>query len=210
MARARCEAGSRLAALVRFHRRATGLTQEELAERSALSVRTVSDLERGVYRTARKDTARLIADALGLAGREREHLLAVAAGRAGSGMSGTVVPRFRAPPVPLFGRESLVATACSLLRSPQVRLLSLIGPGGVGKTRLAIEVVSQLTPEWPEPPTFIPLDGVQDADLVIRTVGRAIGVSGTGRSRARSRPCWTRSRTDVRCWFSTTSSTSST
>jgi predicted ATPase/DNA-binding XRE family transcriptional regulator len=167
---------SSLAALLRSHRQAAGLTQEELAERSALSVRTISDLERGVYRTARKDTALLIADALCLSDREREHFLAVAGGRGIPGASGTVVPRFTGPPVLLFGREASVVTICSLLRRPQVRLLSLIGPGGVGKTRLAVEVVTRLTPEWPEPPIFIPLEGIQNADLVIPTVGRALGV----------------------------------
>ena len=53
------------------------LTQEELAEAASLSPRSVSDLERGVNRTARKDTARLLADALGLA--EDPYRMAVAA-----------------------------------------------------------------------------------------------------------------------------------
>ena len=55
-----------LAALLRSHRRAAGLTQEDVAGRSGISVRTISDLERGVYRTARKDTARLLAEVLKL------------------------------------------------------------------------------------------------------------------------------------------------
>ncbi|HEY0497812.1 MAG TPA: protein kinase, partial [Kutzneria sp.] len=84
--------------------------------------------------------------------------------------------RGKGPPVPLFGREALVAEVCALLRRRQVRLLSLIGPGGVGKTRLAIEVADRLTAQWPEPPIVIPLDGVSDADLVIPTIGRALGV----------------------------------
>jgi transcriptional regulator with XRE-family HTH domain len=53
--------------LLRQMRAEAGLTQEELAEAATLSPRSVSDLERGIIRTARKDTAELLADALGLA-----------------------------------------------------------------------------------------------------------------------------------------------
>jgi predicted ATPase/serine/threonine protein kinase len=106
----------------------------------------------------------------------RERQDPAAPGRSGAGSTPAAPLRFRGPPVPLFGRESLVSQVCSLLRGPHVRLLSLVGPGGVGKTRLAMEVVSRLTPKWPESPVFIPLDGVQDPELVIPTVGRSIGV----------------------------------
>src|SRR5436190_1211089 len=58
------------------------LTQEELAEAASVSPRSVSDLERGINRTARRDTALLLADALGLAGPARELFIAVARGRA--------------------------------------------------------------------------------------------------------------------------------
>ena len=57
------------------------MTQEELAEAARLSPRSVSDLERGVSRTARKDTAELLAGALGLAGLARELFVAAARGR---------------------------------------------------------------------------------------------------------------------------------
>ncbi|MGH3250603.1 MAG: ATP-binding protein [Trebonia sp.] len=59
----------------------TGMTQEELAEAAAVSPRTVSDLERGINRTARKDTAALLARAMGLTGDEREQFLAAARGK---------------------------------------------------------------------------------------------------------------------------------
>ena len=70
------------AALLRRLRTEAGLTQEELAESAGLSARSVSDLERGVAVTARKDTARLLADALRLTGAVREGFEAVARGRA--------------------------------------------------------------------------------------------------------------------------------
>src|ERR1700685_4765201 len=70
------------AGLLRQLRGETKLTQEELAKAARLSPRSVSDLERGINRTARKDTALLLADALGLAGPVREVFVAAARGRA--------------------------------------------------------------------------------------------------------------------------------
>jgi transcriptional regulator with XRE-family HTH domain len=70
------------AGLLRQFRAEARLTQVELAEAAGLSPRSVSDLERGVNRTARKDTARMLADALSLAGQVRELFVAAARGRA--------------------------------------------------------------------------------------------------------------------------------
>jgi transcriptional regulator with XRE-family HTH domain len=70
------------AGLLRQLRAGAGLTQEELAEAAGLSPRSVSDLERGVNRTARKDTAVLLAGALGLAEPVRSLFVAAARGRA--------------------------------------------------------------------------------------------------------------------------------
>jgi transcriptional regulator with XRE-family HTH domain len=70
------------AGLLRRFRTGARLTQEELAEAAGLSPRSVSDLERGVNRTARKDTALLLADALNLAGEVRVTFVAAARGRA--------------------------------------------------------------------------------------------------------------------------------
>ena len=75
------DAGLSFAGLLRRLRDDAGLTQEELAEAAQLSLRAVSDLERGINRTARKDTARLLAGALGLNGQAREKFVAAARGR---------------------------------------------------------------------------------------------------------------------------------
>ena len=75
------------AGLLRQLRTEAGLSQEELAEAAGVGVRTVSDLERGVALTARKDTARLLADALSLTGAARASFEAVARGRAAPGVS---------------------------------------------------------------------------------------------------------------------------
>jgi transcriptional regulator with XRE-family HTH domain len=71
--------------LLRQLREEAGLTQEELAEAARVSRRAVSDLERGINRTARKDTAVLLAGALGLAGQVSELFVAAARGRAPAG-----------------------------------------------------------------------------------------------------------------------------
>ena len=76
------QAALSFAGLLRQLRGDAGLTQEELAEAAGLSPRSVSDLERGVNRTARKDTALLLAGALGLAGPQRALFVAAARGRA--------------------------------------------------------------------------------------------------------------------------------
>src|SRR5215470_19835354 len=70
------------AGLLRQFRTRARLTQEELAEAAGLSPRSISDLERGVNRTARKDSALLLADALGLTGQVRVLFVAAARGRA--------------------------------------------------------------------------------------------------------------------------------
>src|SRR5580658_10423752 len=80
--------GGTLAQLLRRLRLSAGLTQEELAEAAGISTRSVSDLERGINLTARKDTARLLADALQLTGPARTEFEAAARGRAAQGEAG--------------------------------------------------------------------------------------------------------------------------
>ena len=75
------QTGLRFAGLLRQLRAEAGLTQEELAEAASLSPRSVSDLERGIHRTAHRDTAGLLADALGLTEPVRALFVAAARGR---------------------------------------------------------------------------------------------------------------------------------
>ena len=83
------QAASGFGGLLRRLRAGAGLTQEGLAEAARLSPRSVSDLERGINRTARKETARLLADALGLIGPARAEFEAAAQGRPVPGGAGT-------------------------------------------------------------------------------------------------------------------------
>src|SRR2546428_2034674 len=88
--------------LLRRHRIAAGLTQEELAERAGLSVRTIGDMERGVVHTPRKDTVALLAESLALSPRDQA-ALAAAARRLGAAPASVSVPAVTSAP-PFVGR----------------------------------------------------------------------------------------------------------
>jgi predicted ATPase/class 3 adenylate cyclase/DNA-binding XRE family transcriptional regulator len=96
---------------LRRYRRAVGLTQEELAERAGLSARTVSDLERGINRSPRKDTLPLLAEALGLTAEERRDLEAMTRrpGPVSTPPTPGAIPS-NLPLPPLLGREREVAS----------------------------------------------------------------------------------------------------
>ncbi len=94
-------------------------------------------------------------------------------------------------PVPLtslVGREREIATLGALLRDPAVRLVTLTGVGGVGKTRLAIRVASDLAPQghFADGVVFVDLATVHDPDLVTLVIAQALGVRGAGQEPAGS------------------------
>jgi non-specific serine/threonine protein kinase len=84
------------------------------------------------------------------------------------------------PLTPLVGRVWEVASAGALLRDPQVRLLTLTGPGGVGKTRLALRIAEQAAPEFAQGVIFVPLAMVRDPAMVIPAIAESLGVPSLG------------------------------
>jgi non-specific serine/threonine protein kinase len=174
-------------ALLRRHRRAAGLTQEALAARAGLSARGVQDLERGVRRTPQRQTVRLLARGLGLAP-EAAAALAAAAPRGhragGPGAApGSPVPERGQLPRPLtsfVGRERELAALGERLRDPGVRLVTLTGAGGCGKTRLALRVAADLLDAadapYPDGAWLVDLAPLADPALVPPAVVAALGV----------------------------------
>jgi predicted ATPase/transcriptional regulator with XRE-family HTH domain len=180
--------------LLRQYRLAAGLTQEELAARAQVSPRAISDLERAQRTRPWRDTVQLLAQALQLSPVDRTQLEAAARvpqrsasspahGQAELPVADTPqISRGRRPSnlpaqlTPLIGREAEVTAIIRLLRSSSVRLVTLTGPGGIGKTRLALEIASQLIDDFAGDVILVRLEALANADLVGPSIAQSLGL----------------------------------
>jgi predicted ATPase/transcriptional regulator with XRE-family HTH domain len=186
--------GTAFGAWLKQRRSAIGLAQKELAERAGCSVVMIEKIESGERRPS-SQVAEMLAECLNVPVDERRafvefaraHLpanqLALLTEGGGRAPWRTLFKRSTNLPSPhtaFIGREKEVETACALLRLPGVRILSMTGPPGIGKTRLSLRVAEELMEDFEGNVFFVELAPVRDPDLVISSIAGVLSLREVG------------------------------
>lgn len=176
-------------------RKELGLTRKELARGVGCSPVTIYKIESGQRRPSRQ-IADLLAEFLGVPSDQLPLFARFATSKEeqegspvdysqGAGRAPWLALRddrtnLPAPATAFIGREEQVAQVQSLLESPSVRLVTLTGPPGVGKTRLGLRVASCVLDRFTDGVFFVPLANVKDSDLIPFAVAQPLGVKESG------------------------------
>jgi tetratricopeptide (TPR) repeat protein/transcriptional regulator with XRE-family HTH domain len=162
--------------VVRTHRQRLGLTQEELADRSGLSVRAIGKIESG-RTTPRPQTVRLLADVFGLTGTERERFTRSVAGEPGPAVSAVVPAQLPADVSQFLGRDAQLQWLDDMVAAPRTGLTAVVisavaGTAGVGKTALTVHWAHRVRDRFPDGQLYVNLRGY-DPDQAM-TAGEAL------------------------------------
>jgi non-specific serine/threonine protein kinase len=187
------DASANFGELLRDHRRAAGLTQEELAEQAGVSPRSISELERGGAHIPRRDTVALLVRALGLTGPDRATFEALVDRRRRPRHKSLHEPTaLDEQPAPLargidrprhnlpraltsfIGREQELSELVRVL--PTAPLLTIVGAGGIGKTRLVQELVRNHVESPADGSWLVELAGLADPTLVPGAIAASLGL----------------------------------
>jgi predicted ATPase/DNA-binding CsgD family transcriptional regulator/DNA-binding XRE family transcriptional regulator len=167
---------------LRQGRKALDLTQEDLAERIGCAAETIRKIEAGRRRPSRQ-VAELLAETLGITPEDRSHFVQLARmyTLAGSitpqpALSKRPVSNLPAPVTSFIGRNKEINTLRALLRREDVRLLTLTGAGGSGKTRLALQLAARLLRRYPAGVFFVDLASRSDSSSVPQVVASVLAV----------------------------------
>ena len=162
-------------ARLRQLRTARSLTQAELAHLAGMTAKAVGLLERGERRKPYPHTVRALSDALGLDDAQRDELIGATRDLAASAPAprGSAVP---VPGVPVFGRDEETAAVDAALDAPQRRIVTLTGPGGVGKTTLALAVADRVRARFPGGVVLVELADVAEPKDVLPAIAVALGL----------------------------------
>jgi predicted ATPase/DNA-binding XRE family transcriptional regulator len=172
-----------LASLLKTLRVQAGLSQQMLADKALVSVQAVSALERGYRKVPYPKTLARLADALALAPDARAALEEAARRARGLRLQEQDAPPAHNLPRQLtsfLGRDDVVAEIRRLVKAAP--LVSIVGTGGAGKTRVAIEIALQLVGDFPDGVWFVELAPLSDPDLVAHALAGALGIQESART----------------------------